>query len=510
MRLADLTDAPLPAAATGLEIRGLAADSRAVGPGFLFAALPGSRVDGRRFAGDAARRGAVAVLAPAGSAAMAELAASGLPVIEDADPRRRLALMAAAFHRRQPARIAAVTGTNGKTSVASFTAQILAAAGRPAASLGTLGVSVLGTATAPGFEDVPALTTPDPVALQAVLARLATAGVDDVALEASSHGLDQRRLDGVRLAAAAFTNLSRDHLDYHGDMDRYFAAKRRLFDRLLPAGALAVLDGDGAEAAPLAALARARGHRLLRVGRAGDADIRLDRAGRTDNGWALGLTVFGAVMTVDLPLIGGFQVGNALLAAGLAIGCGLDPAVAVGGLAGLVGAPGRIERCAAMPNGAPIYVDYAHTPDALRTVLRALRPHCRGRLVIVFGAGGDRDPGKRPQMGQVCAELADIAIVTDDNPRREDPATIRLAVMAGAPAGRMLRDGGDRHAAIRLGAGLLAPDDLLVIAGKGHEPGQAVGDRVLPFDDRAEAVAVAGEGAAGGAAGTASDRGAGA
>lgn len=482
MRLADLTGLSLPTSVRDIDIAGITADSRAVMPGFLFAALPGSKADGRRFAPDAAARGAVAILAPLGSATLPELAATGLPVIEDADPRHRLALLSATFHGRQPPRVAAVTGTNGKTSVASFATQLLAAAGRRAASLGTLGVS------APGFEDVPPLTTPDPGTLHSVLARLAAEGYDDVVMEASSHGLDQRRLDGVRIAAAGFTNLSRDHLDYHRDMDAYFTAKRRLFDSLLPSGATAVINADTPQAADLAAVAQDRGHRLLRVGMAAEAEIRLMAADRRAEGWSLTLSVLGRETPADLPLVGRFQVDNALIAVGLAIGCGMPADAAVSGLAGLVGAPGRIERCAAMPNGAPLYVDFAHTPDALQTVLQALRPHCRGRLVVVFGAGGDRDPGKRPEMGRVCAEHADVAIVTDDNPRSEDPASIRRQVLAGCPGGR---DGGDRHAAIRFGAGLLQPDDVLVIAGKGHERGQTVGDRVLPFDDREQAVKAA-------------------
>jgi len=461
-----------PARLSAFAVTGLTADSRTVRPGDLFAALPGTRVDGRAFIADAVARGAVAVLAPEGTSWP-----SGVPprpLITDADPRRRLALMAAAFHAGQPATIAAITGTNGKTSTADFLRQIWAALhqGR-AASLGTLGV------IAPGMNPGGGLTTPDPVALHATLAALARAGIAHAAMEASSHGIEQRRLDGVRLSAAAFTTFTRDHLDYHRTMAAYLAAKLRLFEVLLPEGAPVVAHtalSDEALAA-LRSVAERRRLALLTVG-PGGRFLDVLRAQPRADGTAITLRHARRVRTLALPLVG-FQADNALTAAALAIATGAPAEDVLALLPRLAGVRGRIERVAVLPNGAAVYVDYAHTPDAIATVLRALRPHATGRITIVFGAGGDRDPGKRALMGAAAA-AADRVIVTDDNPRSEDPAAIRAAVRAGCPGSEEI---GDRRAAIAAAIAGLGPGDLLVIAGKGHEQGQIVGDRVIPFDD---------------------------
>ncbi|WP_291298251.1 UDP-N-acetylmuramoyl-L-alanyl-D-glutamate--2,6-diaminopimelate ligase [Elioraea sp.] len=477
---------PLPAAEGAVVIAGLTADSRAVMPGYLFAALPGAKADGRAFIGDAVARGAAAVLAPPGTAWPP--AVPPRPMIEDVDPRRRLALMAAAFHGAQPRSIAAITGTNGKTSTADFLRQIWAGLhqGR-AASLGTLGL------VAPGEPGGPGLTTPDPVALAATLARLARSGIDHAAIEASSHGLDQRRLDGVRLAAGAFTTFTRDHLDYHGGMAAYLDAKLRLFDTLLPPGAAAVAHTAlPAEAlARLRAIAAERGLRLMTVGDAG-ATIAIERTEARADGQAITLTHAGTRRDVLLPLVG-FQGANALVAAMLAIATGAEADAVFALLPSLAGVRGRIERVAVLGSGAAIYVDYAHTPDAITTVLSALRPHVAGRLAIVVGAGGDRDPGKRPLMGEAAARGADSVTITDDNPRSEDPATIRAAVLAGARAimPEAVEIGG-RDAAIATAIASLGPGDVLVIAGKGHEQGQEIAGRIIPFDDATVARQAAG------------------
>ena len=455
-----------------VDISGLTADSRNVEPGFLFAALPGSRLDGRAFIADAVARGAVAVLAPTGTAAPDD-GARPIELLTDDNPRRRLTLLAARFYRHQPATVVAVTGTNGKTSVVEFARQIWARLGRKAASLGTLGVS------APGFAAGPGLTTPDPVELHRLLAALAEAGVEYAAIEASSHGLEQFRLDGVRLSAAAFTNLGRDHLDYHRDMDAYLGAKRRLFEHLLPADAPAVLNADAPEFEALSGACHDAGHEVVSYGRAGTS-LRLVDVTPLADGQRLVLEVFGRTYDTRLPLVGEFQAANALAALGLVTACGADADPAVAALARLTGARGRLELVAHHRDGAAVYVDYAHTPDALESVLRALRPHVAGRLAVVFGAGGDRDAGKRPLMGAAVARLADRALVTDDNPRGEDPAAIRAEVLAACPGAEEI---GDRGEAIRAGIAGLGPDDALLIAGKGHEQGQIVGARTLPFDD---------------------------
>ncbi len=466
-----LDQAGMDAVAPDVDIASITADSRTVGPGALFAALPGGRVDGRAFIADAVARGAAAVLAPTGTAWPV-----GVPprrLILHPEPRRALALLAAAHASAQPRTVVAVTGTNGKTSTAEFLRQLYAAAGRRAASLGTLGV------VAPGWPAEAGLTTPDPVALAAVLARLAREGVEAAAIEASSHGLDQFRLDGVRLAAAGFSNLTRDHLDYHGGMDAYRAAKLRLFAALLPAGAPAVACTtlDSATLDALRAIAGQRGLRLQLVGEGGDA-IRLLRATARPDGQVLEIEAGGMRREVALALPGRFQADNALLAAGLALATGLDAALDL--LPALRGVRGRMELAARLPNGAAAYVDYAHTPDALERLLTALRPHTAGRLHVVFGAGGDRDRGKRPLMGAAAARLADQVIVTDDNPRGEDPAAIRAAILAACPGAREI---GDRAAAIAAGLDALGPGDVLAVAGKGHEQGQTAGGVTVPFDD---------------------------
>jgi UDP-N-acetylmuramoyl-L-alanyl-D-glutamate--2,6-diaminopimelate ligase len=472
MLLTDMLQrAGLPAPLPPVPITGLTADSRRVAPGFLFAALPGARIDGRGFIADAVASGAAAILAPTGTEWPPGVPPR--PLILHAEPRRALALMAAAHAGPQPEQIVAVTGTNGKTSTVDFLRQFWHLSGRAAASLGTLGL------IAPGHPGGGGLTTPDPVELAATLARLAGEKIRHVALEASSHGLDQFRLDGVRLSAAGFSNLTRDHLDYHATIAAYRAAKLRLFADLLPRGAPAVINAD-MDAETLAALrdiATRRGLDLRTVGVAGET-IRLLETTPLPHGQRLRLRLDNATRSVELALPGRFQADNVLLAAALAAATGL-PAV-WDHATHLRGVRGRMELAARLPNGAAAYVDYAHTPDALERLLAALRPHTRNRLICVFGAGGDRDPGKRPLMGAAVARLADSAIITDDNPRGENPAAIRAAIRAAVPAAREI---GDRAAAIAAGLNELKPGDVLVVAGKGHEQGQIIGGDILPFDD---------------------------
>ncbi len=478
MRLSSLVaDAP-----TGdPEITGVTSDSRKVRPGFLFAALPGSTVDGRRFIPGAIDAGAAAVLAPD------DVGDLTVPVVHAADTRRAYALAAAAFWGAQPATCVAVTGTNGKTSVATFCRQIFARLGHAAASMGTLGVTV----SAPGQPDrqvtPPGLTTPDAADVAELLARLAGEGVTHLALEASSHGVDQRRLDGVKLTAAGFLNLTQDHLDYHGTMGVYRAAKLRLFDTLLPRGATAVLNADSDQFPVFAAAAVAAGQTVLSTGTAGEGIGVVDRVLASD-GQRLTLAHAGTTTTVHLPLAGAFQADNALVAAGLCIAAGEAPAEVFAALEHLKGAPGRLQRVGARAGGVA-YVDYAHTPDGLETVLKALRPHTEGRLLVVFGAGGDRDRTKRPLMGEIAARLADVAIITDDNPRSEDPGAIRAEVQAGAPGALNI---GGRREAIRAGVAMLAAGDVLVVAGKGHEQGQTIAGVTHPFDDVVETAAALG------------------
>jgi UDP-N-acetylmuramoyl-L-alanyl-D-glutamate--2,6-diaminopimelate ligase len=474
MLLGDLAtaDLTLPDGAGAVDIVGLSADSRAIEGGYLFAALPGSVADGASFVGDAVARGAVAVLAD--RLASVDVGRE-IAIIRADDPRRALALIAARFYSRQPENLVAVTGTSGKTSVAAFARQIFEAAGKSAASIGTLGVA------SRGWTEYGSLTTPDPVALHAMLDRLAGAGVTHAAIEASSHGLDQRRLDGLRLVAAGFTNLGRDHMDYHATVADYLGAKLRLFTSILPKDGTAIVDMDGDYSEEVAMTAAGRGQTLLRVGRAG-RDIRLLEILPDGFRQRLRLEAFGKPRDIVLPLAGAFQASNALVAAGLAIGAGIDAEIALDAIGGLTGAPGRIELVGRKANGAMIFVDYAHKPDALESVLSALRPMTGGRLVLVIGAGGDRDPGKRPLMGEVASRLADIVIVTDDNPRSEDPAAIRKAIMAAAPGAAEI---GDRATAIREAVAMLGSADVLCVAGKGHETGQIVGSRKLAFSDHA-------------------------
>ena len=445
---------------------GLTADSRKVEPGMLYAALPGTRHDGRDFIAQAVAAGAAAVLAPLGTAWPDGVPAR--PLILDPEPRQVLARLAAEQAGLQPATLVAVTGTNGKTSTADFLRQIFAQAGKRSASIGTLG------AIGPDGADEPGLTTPDPITLAQTLARLARTGTEAAAIEASSHGLAQYRLDGLRITAAGFTNLTRDHLDYHGTMAAYRAAKLRLFAELLPLGAPAIASTalDPATLESLTALARARSLDLRLVGEGGDT-FRLNGTTPGPGGQTLHLS---GGRDISLALPGRFQADNALLAAALADASGVPDPLAH--LPALRGVRGRMELAAA-PNGAAAYVDYAHTPDALERLIAALRPHTRGRLILVFGAGGDRDRGKRPLMG-AAARAADIAIITDDNPRTENPAAIRAAIRAAHPAAAEI---GDRAAAIEAALNLLRPGDVLAVAGKGHESGQAVGAETLPFDD---------------------------
>ncbi|WID97785.1 UDP-N-acetylmuramoyl-L-alanyl-D-glutamate--2,6-diaminopimelate ligase [Bosea vestrisii] len=450
-------------------VNGLAFDSRKVAAGDAFVALAGAKADGARFIADAVQRGAVAIVSNGPRPADLPDAVAYARV---EDPRRALALAAATVHPRQPGTVVAVTGTSGKSSVAEFTRQIFMALGRKAASVGTIGI-----VTEDGA-DYGSLTTPDPLSLHASFDRLASDGVTHLAMEASSHGLDQRRLDGVRLAAGAFLNLGRDHLDYHPSVEDYLAAKLRLWE-LLPAGAPVVINRDEPYAADAEAAARAGGHPVIGIGRGGDRLKLLDVA-REGFSQRLLVEVDGSRIEVLLPMVGDFMAGNALVAAGLAIATGEDAAASVQAIASLKGVPGRLERVG-KHNGGLVVVDYAHKPDALAAVLKTLRPYASGRLICVFGCGGDRDRGKRPLMGKIAADGADIAIVTDDNPRSEDPAAIRAEVLAAAP-GR-LREIGDRAEAIAAGVTMLQPGDVLVVAGKGHESGQIVGDRTLPFSD---------------------------
>jgi UDP-N-acetylmuramoyl-L-alanyl-D-glutamate--2,6-diaminopimelate ligase len=475
-RLSDLVKAEL---AVDPEIAGVTADSRKVRPGWLFAALPGTQMDGRAFIPAALKNGAAAVLAPE------DVQGLSAPVVHAIDPRRAYALAAAAFWGAQPKTVVAVTGTNGKTSVATFCRQIFAACGRNAASFGTLGVRTARPGPGGIREDqltAPGLTTSDAADLAEMMARLAGEGITHAAMEASSHGIDQRRLDGVDLIAAGFLNLTQDHLDYHGAMADYRAAKLRLFDTLLPRGRTAVLNADSDAFPVFAAASVTTGHAVMSVGAMGQGLTLTERA-LLPEGQRLGLRFDGRPYDIRLPLAGAFQAANALVAAGLCIAAGESADSVIGALEHLEGAPGRLQRVGRGPKGGDAYVDYAHTPDGLATVLHALRPHASGKLIVVFGCGGDRDRGKRPQMGAIADDLADIAIVTDDNPRSEEPREIRAAILAG---GKTLREIGDRRSAIREAAGLLGEGDVLVVAGKGHEQGQIVGGKMLPFDDVAE------------------------
>ncbi|MHC8508572.1 MAG: UDP-N-acetylmuramoyl-L-alanyl-D-glutamate--2,6-diaminopimelate ligase [Rhodospirillales bacterium] len=460
-------------------IAGLTCDSRAVQPGWLFAALPGADADGRDFIPHAMERGCAAVLAPKGSGPNI---APGVPFIMCENPRRAFARMAGAFYPERPETIFAVTGTNGKTSVASFLRQIWTAEGRAAAALGTLGVE-----TDSGFAGG-GLTTPDPVRLHETLSALAAKGVDCAVLEASSHGLDQFRLDGLTFQAAAFTNLSRDHLDYHGDMKTYAQAKSRLFRDLLEKGGAAVINRDDPAGGVMAAAVRAKRADVITYGRLPDAGVRITGQTPAPGGQTLELQIFGDAHTCGLPLIGAFQAENAVCALGLALASGVSIANALAALENLKGAPGRLEYIGETAPGASVLVDYAHTPHALQAALEAVRPHVPGRIICVFGCGGDRDPGKRGPMGAAAAARADVVIVTDDNPRGEDPALIRAAALRGAEDRTAeVLEISDRRTAIREAVNMARTGDMALIAGKGHETGQIIGGVTHPFDDREEA-----------------------
>jgi UDP-N-acetylmuramoyl-L-alanyl-D-glutamate--2,6-diaminopimelate ligase len=477
VKLAALTGASGPG--SDRDILGLALDNRQVQPGFLFAALPGVKVDGARFVPQALEAGAVAVLARPEVSVDPALAVH----IADGNPRKRLAQIAATFFARQPRIQVAVTGTNGKTSVADMVRQIWLNCHLSAASLGTLGL------IAPGISDETGMTTPDVLTLFRTLARLADVGIDHVAFEASSHGLAQYRIDGVRLSAAGFTNISRDHLDYHATFEDYFYAKARLFGEVLAPSGVAVLNADADYVRELEEICWARGVRTLMVGAAGKHLKLVDRA-ITASGQTLRLRYQGHVHTVALPLVGAFQASNALVAAGLLLASGLKPSAVWAGLAALQGVPGRLQQAGQTPKGAPVYIDYAHTPDGLRAAIEALRPHTARRLHVVFGCGGDRDPGKRPQMGAIARDLADRVYVTDDNPRSEQPSTIRAAILAACPGAE---DIGDRRLAIATAMRDAGAGDLVLVAGKGHETGQIVGSEVLPFNDASVVAALAQE-----------------
>jgi UDP-N-acetylmuramoyl-L-alanyl-D-glutamate--2,6-diaminopimelate ligase len=480
MKLGELfgADARIDPQAKDLHIGGLAVDSRAVKPGDVFFALAGHKTDGARFIEAAIAAGAVAVAGEQASASPCSV-----PFVATPNARLALSLAAAKFFSLQPATIAAVTGTSGKTSVAAFTREIWASLGHISASIGTIGL------VSPQRTVYGSLTTPDPIALHRQLDEIAREGVTHLAFEASSHGLDQYRLDGVRIAAGGFTNLSRDHMDYHPDVAHYLAAKLRLFRELIPPDGAAVIFADHDCSAQVCEAARARGLRILAVGGEGDGageGIRLTAAEIDGFAQKLVLEHRGRRFAVRLPLVGHFQIENALVAAGLAIATGSEADQVFASLEKLEGAKGRLERVGER-NGAQIFVDYAHKPDALAKALQALRPYARRRLIVVFGAGGDRDAGKRPLMGAIAAEHADHVIITDDNPRSEKPEAIRAAILAAAKGASEI---GDRAQAIRAAIDDLEPGDALLIAGKGHETGQIIGDRVLPFSDH-EAVAAA-------------------
>lgn len=472
------------------QITGLAVDSRDVQPGFLFAALPGGRVHGGEFIQYALRMQAGAILTDAKGAEIAadELAASDAAVIVAQDPRQALAQTASLWFGAHPQTVVAVTGTNGKTSVSTFCRQIWE-------ELGLLGVN-LGTTGVEGAWNHPLKhTTPEPITLHRVLAEAVENGITHVAMEASSHGLDQRRVDGVLLTAAGFSNFSQDHLDYHETFEAYFYAKMGLFTRVLSEDGIAVINLDDPKGEDVVGICAARGQEVIGVGRHPDARLRLTGQRFDATGQDLLFDWQGRARQARLELIGGFQAENVLLAAGLVIAAGADPDAVFDTLQYLTTVRGRMELAATRQSGAAVFVDYAHTPDAVETALKAMRPHVMGRIIVIVGAGGDRDAGKRPLMGAAAAQNADIVIVTDDNPRSEDPAAIRAAVMAGAVGAGgsdSITEVGDRAEAILRGIDMLGAGDALLIAGKGHETGQIVGDAVLPFDDVEQAsVAVA-------------------
>ena len=448
-------------------VTGFALDHRQVAPGNVFGAFRGSRFNGEDFIAEAIARGAVAVVA------RPEAKVSGAAHFSSVEPRKLFAELAARFFAPYPDTVVAVTGTNGKTSTVEMTRQLWRMAGHRSASIGTLGVTTADDQVRTG------LTSPDVVTFLSNMAGMRRMGISHVAYEASSHGLDQYRAEGVLVQAAAFTNLSRDHLDYHAGMDEYFSAKMRLFDEVVADDGAAVVWADDAKSGEVIARAKKRGLRLFTVGEQGE-DIRLVKRAWTPLGQRLSLEHAGKAATLVLPLIGAYQAANVLVAAGLVLVTGGDWAGTLAGMGRLSPVRGRLERAVITPAGAPIYVDYAHTPDAIEAAIEALRPHVAGRLITILGAGGDRDQGKRPEMGAVAARLSDHVIVTDDNPRGEDPASVRRAVLAGAPGAEEI---GDRRAAIAAGVAMARAGDIVLIAGKGHEQGQIIGDRILEFDD---------------------------
>lgn len=476
----------LTAVTGGVAVTGFAIDNRRVAPGNVFGAFVGAAVNGEDFIAQAVKAGAIAVVAR--PQARAAIEAAGAIALTDANPRRAFARLAAPFYAPLPETIVAVTGTNGKTSTVEMLRQIWRMAGHSAASIGTLGITTADETTYTG------LTTPDIVTFLANLAGLAREGVSHVAYEASSHGLSQYRSEGPRVMAGAFTNLSRDHLDYHATMEDYFAAKMRLFDEVVVDGGAGVVWADDPWSKQAIAHVRARGLSLVTVGEKGET-IRLLSREPGPLGQVLKVLHEGVEHRINLPLIGAYQAANALVAAGLALASGIGAAQVFDALGRLAPVRGRLERAAINAAGSPAYVDYAHTPDALEAAIAALRPHTKGRLIVVFGAGGDRDAGKRAPMGRIAGEQADLAIVTDDNPRGEDPAAIRAAVLAGAPD--RLIEIGNRREAIFHGVAQAKKDDILLIAGKGHEQGQIIGRgsdaRVLPFDDVTVAREASGE-----------------
>ncbi|WIV51647.1 UDP-N-acetylmuramoyl-L-alanyl-D-glutamate--2,6-diaminopimelate ligase [Marivivens sp. LCG002] len=485
-------------AALGLRARGgkeaqitaISVDSREVTQGTLFFALPGTKVHGASFVAKALAQGAAAVLTDPEGAALcsAEVEAAGAALIVAEDARAALAQTASIWFGPTPSTVVAVTGTNGKTSVSTFCRQIWLELGHEACNLGTTGVE--GAWTYPLRH-----TTPEPITLHRVMAEAARQGVTHLSMEASSHGLDQRRLDGVMLKAAGFTNFTQDHLDYHKTFEAYFEAKMGLFDRVLPPEAGAVINIDDPKGTRVADIAEDRGQEVIRVGRREDADLYLSAQRFDATGQELRFSFEGKTYLKRLNLVGGFQADNVLLAAGLVIAAGEDPAAVFETLPYLTTVRGRMQLAATRANGAAVFVDYAHTPDAVRTALRAMRPHVMGRIIAIVGAGGDRDTLKRPLMGAEAVRNADFVIVTDDNPRSEDPAKIRAAVLEGAiNAGGSDRvmEVADRAEAILRAADMLEPGDALLVAGKGHETGQIIGDDILPFDDVEQAsVAVA-------------------
>jgi UDP-N-acetylmuramoyl-L-alanyl-D-glutamate--2,6-diaminopimelate ligase len=462
VRLSELSDVH-----SDSEVTGFAIDHREVARGNVFGAFKGAVFDGEEFIGQAVERGAVAVVA------RPEAKVERVPLLADEQPRRLFAELAAKFYAPYPNTVVAVTGTNGKTSTVEMTRQIWRMSGHRSASIGTLGVTTSDEQVKTG------LTTPDIVTFLSNMAGLERMGVSHVAYEASSHGLDQHRCEGVPLAAAAFTNFSRDHLDYHGTMDAYFEAKMRLFEELLPAGSPAVIWTDDPKSAEVMERAQRRGDVLVTVGRKGEA-IRLVEQTPTALGQKLTLEHQGKPYRLALPLIGAYQASNVLTAAGLVLATGGEWDTTFAAMQRVAPVRGRLERAVISRTGVPVYIDYAHTPDALEAAIAALRPHVEGRLITVFGAGGDRDRGKRPEMGAVASRLSDVVIVTDDNPRSEDPAVIRSAIMAGASGATEVPG---RREAIAEAIHIARSGDIVLVAGKGHETGQIVGDRVLPFDD---------------------------